>query len=38
MKNKDLQKLLFPQYEAGQTSKKVFEDSNGVVSYPTVKR
>ena len=38
MKNKDLQKLVLSKYEAGQTPKKVFEDLNGVLSYPTVKR
>ena len=38
MKSKDLQKLVLSKYEAGQTSKKIFEDSNGEVSYPTVKR
>ena len=38
MKSKDLQKLVLSKYEAGQTPKKIFEDSNGAVSYPTVKR
>ena len=38
MKSKNLQKLVLSKYEAGQTPKKVFEDLNGVVSYPTGKR
>ena len=38
MKSKDLQKLVLSKYEAGQTPKKIFEDLNGAVSYPTVKR
>ena len=38
MKSKDLQKLVFSKYEAGQTPKKIFEDLNGAMSYRTVKR
>ena len=38
MKSKDLQKLLLFKYEAGQRSKKIFEDLNGAMSYRTVKR
>ena len=38
MKSKDLQKLVLSKYEAGATLKKIFEDLNGVMSYPTVKR
>ena len=38
MKSKDLQKLVFSKYEAGQTLKKIFEDLNGAMSYRTVKR
>ena len=38
MKNKDLQKLVLYKYETGQASKKIFENLNGAVSYPTVKR
>ena len=38
MKSKDLQKLVLSKYETGQTPKKIFEDLNGAVSYPTVKR
>ena len=38
MKSKNPQKLLRSKYETGQTSKKIFEDLNGAVSYPTVKR
>ena len=38
MKSKDRQKLVLSKYEAGQTPKKIFEDLNGAVSYPTVKR
>ena len=38
MKDKELQKLILSKYQAAQTSKKVFEDSNGAMSYPTVKR
>ena len=38
MKSKNLQKLELPKYEAGQTSKKSFEDSNGTVGHRTVKR
>ena len=38
MKSKDLQKLVLSKYETEQTSKKIFEDLNGAVSYPTVKR
>ena len=38
MKSKDLQKLILSKYETGQIPKKVFEDLNGAVSYPTVKR
>ena len=32
MKSKDLQKLVLSKYEPGQTPKKIFEDSNGVVT------
>ena len=35
MKSKD---LILSKYEAGQTLKKIFQDLNGAVSYPTVKR
>ena len=38
MKSKDLQKLVLSKYEAGQTPKEIFQDLNGTVSYPTVKR
>ena len=38
MKSKDLQKLILSKYEAGQTPKKIFQDLNDMVSYPTVKR
>ena len=38
MKSKELQKLVLPKYEAEQTRKKIFEDLNGVMSCPTVKR
>ena len=38
MKSKDLQKFILSKYEAGQAPKKIFEDFNGAVSYPTVKR
>ena len=38
MKSKDLQKLVLSKYEAGQTPKKISENSNGAVSYRTVKR
>ena len=38
MKSKDLQKLLLSKYELGQTRKRIFEDLNGAVSYPAVKR
>ena len=38
MKSKGLQKLVLSKYEAGQTPKKIFEDLNGAVSYPAVKR
>ena len=38
MKSKDLQKLVLSKYEAGQTLKKIFENLDGEVSYPTVKR
>ena len=38
MKSKDLQKLVLSKYETGQTPKKIFEDLNGAVSYPTVDR
>ena len=38
MKNKDLQKLVLSKYETGQTLKKIFQDINGAVSYPTVKQ
>ena len=38
MKNKDLPKLILSKYETGQALKKIFEDLNGSVSYPTVKR
>ena len=38
MKSKDLQKLILSKYETGQTPRKIFEDLNDVVSYPTVKR
>ena len=38
MKSKDPQKLVLSKYEARQTLKKIHEDFNGVVSYPTVKR
>ena len=38
MKSKDLQKFVISKYEAGQTSKKIFEDLNGAVSYRTIKR
>ena len=38
MKRNDLQKLVLSKYEAVQTPKKIFEDLNGAVSYPTVKR
>ena len=37
MKSKDLQKLVLSKYEE-QIPKKIFEDLNGAVSYPTVKR
>ena len=38
MKSKDLQKLVLSKYEAEQTPKKVFEDLNDAMSYPSVKR
>ena len=38
MKSKDHQELVLSKYEAGQTPKKIFEDLNGVLSYPTVKQ
>ena len=38
MRSEDLQKLILSKYEAGQTPKKFFQDLNGAVSYPTVKR
>ena len=38
MKSKDLQKLVLSKSEARQTSKKIFEDLNGAMSYRTVKR
>ena len=38
MKCKDLQTLVLSKYEAGQTPKKIFEDLNGAMSYPTLKR
>ena len=38
MRSKDLQKPILSKYEAEQTSKKIFEDLNGVVSYSTAKR
>ena len=38
MKGKDLQKLVLSKYEAEQTPKKVFQDLNGAMSSPTVKR
>ena len=38
MINKDLQKLVLSKYEARQTPKKIFEDLNRAMSYPTVKR
>ena len=38
MKSKDLQKLVLSKYKAGQTPKKIFEDLNGAVNYPTVKQ
>ena len=38
MKSKDLQKLALSKYEAGETPKKIFEDLNDIMSYPTVKR
>ena len=38
MKSIDLQKLVLSKYEEEQTSKKLFEDLNGDVNYPTVKR
>ena len=37
MKSQDLQELVLSKCEAGQTP-KIFEDLNGTVSYPTVKR
>ena len=38
MKSKGLQKLVLSKYEAGQTSKKIFENLYGAVSYSTFKR
>ena len=38
MKSKDIQKLVLFKYEVGQMPKKIFQDLNGVVTYPTVKR
>ena len=38
MKSKHLQKLVLSKYKTGQIPKKIFEDLNGAVSYPTVKR
>ena len=38
MKSKDLRKLAHSKYETGQILKKIFEDLNGAVSYPTVKQ
>ena len=38
MRSKDLQKLELSKYEPEQTAKKIFEDLNGEVSYPAVKR
>ena len=38
MKREDLQKLVLSKYEAEQTPKKIFQDLNSAVSYPTVKR
>ena len=38
MNSKDLQKLILSKYEAEQTSKKIFQDLNGAVSYSTVRR
>ena len=38
MKSKDHRKLVLSKYETGHTSKKIFEDLNGAVSYRTVKR
>ena len=37
MNSMDLQKLMLSKYEAGQTPKKLFQNLNGAVSYPTVK-
>ena len=38
MKSKDFQKLVLSKYETGQIPKKIFEDLNVAVSYPTDKR
>ena len=38
MKSKDLQKLVLSKCETGQTPKKILEDLNGAVSYPTVEQ
>ena len=38
MKSKDLQKLVLSKYEAGQSTRKIFEDLSGSVSYRAVKR
>ena len=38
MKSKGLQKLVLSKYETGQIPKKIFQDRNAAVSYPTVKR
>ena len=38
MKSIDIQKLVLFRYEAGQTQKKIFQDLNDAMSYPTAKR
>ena len=38
MKGEDLQKLVLYNYEKGEPSTKIFEDLNGFVSSPTIRR
>ena len=38
MKSKDVQKLVLSKYEKGNGTTKIFQDLNGTISLPTIKR